>query len=147
MLLLITLAPRCFIHPRRTKQYSGAICKANRRGDRVVYGAGLENQCGFTATGGSNPSLSVFYFWFIKHKIFTVVWNHAGNSFYKFLKISHYFPQHIVYAIFYKLNKSWEYKPLKIKNEITHNAWPLESRTCSGSTIKVCHVLIYFVIF
>ncbi len=35
MLLLITLAPRCFIHPRRTKQYSGAICRANRRGGRV----------------------------------------------------------------------------------------------------------------
>ena len=28
--------------------------------------------------------------------------------------------QRIVYAVFFRLNKSWEFKPLKIKNEITH---------------------------
>ena len=32
-----------------------AVC---RRGGRVVYCGGLENRFGFTADGGSNPSLS-----------------------------------------------------------------------------------------
>jgi hypothetical protein len=31
---------------------------AVRRGGRVVYCGGLENRFGFTADGGSNPSLS-----------------------------------------------------------------------------------------
>jgi hypothetical protein len=31
---------------------------ASRRGGRVVYCGGLENRFGFTADGGSNPSLS-----------------------------------------------------------------------------------------
>ena len=35
------------------------ICNLqSRRGGRVVYCGGLENRFGFTADGGSNPSLS-----------------------------------------------------------------------------------------
>ena len=34
---------------------------ANWRGGRVVYCGGLENRFGFTADGGSNPSLSAIF--------------------------------------------------------------------------------------
>jgi hypothetical protein len=36
---------------------------ALRRGGRVVYCGGLENRFGFTADGGSNPSLSATAGW------------------------------------------------------------------------------------
>jgi hypothetical protein len=45
---------------RRGKPHS-AFCSLRsslRRGGRVVYCGGLENRFGFTADGGSNPSLS-----------------------------------------------------------------------------------------
>ena len=43
--------------------YTGRMCLPvfQRWGARAVYGAGLENRCGFTATGGSNPSPTVFH--------------------------------------------------------------------------------------
>ena len=34
------------------------LCGGGWRGGRVVYCGGLENRFGFTADGGSNPSLS-----------------------------------------------------------------------------------------
>ena len=39
-------------------QNSGSLPISGRRGGRVVYCGGLENRFGFTADGGSNPSLS-----------------------------------------------------------------------------------------
>ena len=38
--------------------FSNLSVGVGRRGGRVVYRGGLENRFGFTADGGSNPSLS-----------------------------------------------------------------------------------------
>ncbi len=42
-----------FLSPSEFSRWAGG-----RRGGRVVYCGGLENRFGFTADGGSNPSLS-----------------------------------------------------------------------------------------
>jgi hypothetical protein len=47
-----------FLNPALHRSFIPTLHFGLRRGGRVVYCGGLENRFGFTADGGSNPSLS-----------------------------------------------------------------------------------------